>query len=238
MATLTKQGLCFWLLTLLACQLNAAEQRKRFDVKTPLWMQNIAALEVPSLRFEDGRARHYIEYCSGTLLHDVETSQPRYILSAWHCVEHYHDLSQALRVRFPHLGDGNAVYKARLMDSGGRIDRDWALLELSASIPEQQLSGLPLIASDPEKPATAAGFALALEQGKNRLSFDDTCQTQDSISWEHCVTSKGASGGPLVQTLDGTTGIVGVISQGDSQTLTISFPSTRLPQRWRQRLTL
>lgn len=205
--------------------------RKRYDAQAPAWMQNVASIEVPGIKFEHGRARHYTEYCSGTLLRDDSSSETRYVISAWHCVEYYQDLSRSIKIRFPHFQSSPSVYSARLIDSGGGITNDWALLELSNGPNKAQLPGMPLIMTDPAKPATAMGFALALDNGRQQLAFDDSCSAQSAQHWLNCTTSKGASGGPIVQTLGSSTGIVGVISQGDSRALTISYPTIELPQR-------
>jgi len=212
---------------------EAAEERKRFHSNTPRWMQNVASIEIPAIKIEGSRARHYLEYCSGTLLRDNGALRRRYMISAWHCVEHYQDLSKALRVRFPHSSVTKLEYQARLIDSGGAIDRDWAVLELSTAPTPEQLEGLPVLTTDPSTAATAVGFALALENGRNELSYDDSCRMRDDIHWANCTTSKGSSGGPIVQTKEGAIGVVGVISQGDSQALTITYPISKLPTRWR-----
>lgn len=222
---------------LLLADLSAADEvessRHRFDAKAPDWMENVVNIEVPAIKFEHGRARHYTEYCSGTLLKSSATLPTRFVVSAWHCVEYYQDLSRDLKVQFPHSRSTHrSAYTARVIDSGGSISRDWALLELSNGPSTAQLEGLSLLAIDTNKPATAAGFAMALPNGRQRLSFDNSCQANGETEWVRCTTSKGASGGPIVQTHESMPGIVGVISQGDSQALTISFPSARLPQRW------
>jgi secreted trypsin-like serine protease len=212
---------------------EAALLRQRFDANAPVWMKNVANIEVPAIKFEHGRARHYTEYCSGTLLQNPKTLKPRFVISAWHCVEHYQDLSRDIIVGFPHFQSNHADYTARLIDSGGGISNDWAVLELSNGPSAEELEGLSLLATDKAKPATAAGFALALPKGRQRLSFDDSCRASGDVQWVQCTTSKGASGGPIVQTQGARSGIVGVISQGDSQAFTISYPSATLPQRWK-----
>lgn len=225
--------LCALLMVELSFASEAEFPRQRFDAKSPKWMANVANIEVPAIKYEQGRARHYIEYCSGTLLKSAKTSQPRFMISAWHCVEHYQDLSRDLTVYFPHSQSRHKAYRARLVDSGGSISSDWALLKLSDSPSSAHLAGLTLMTTDINQPATAAGFALALPNGRQHLSFDDSCEANGENEWTRCTTSKGASGGPIVQIHQSMAGIVGVISQGDSQAFTISFPSARLPQRWR-----
>lgn len=207
--------------------------RQRFDAKAPEWMKNVAKIEVPAIKFEQGRARHYTEYCSGTLLASSETSSARFVISAWHCVEHYQDLSRSIHVQFPHsLVTRQSGYTARLIDSGGGISRDWALLELTEGPSTTQLRGISVVKTDTNKPATAAGFALNLPNGRQRLSYDNSCQANGEAEWRLCTTSKGSSGGPIVQIHDSKPSLVGVISQGDSQGFTISYPSAKLPQRW------
>jgi hypothetical protein len=97
--------------------------RQRFDATAPKWMANVANIEGPAIKYEQGRARHYIEYCSGTLLKSAKTSQPRFMISAWHCVEHYQDLSRDLTVYFPHSQSRHKAYSARWLERGAHISR-------------------------------------------------------------------------------------------------------------------
>lgn len=233
MFRLGKGLLCALLIVELSFASEVEFPRQRFDAQAPQWMENVANIEVPAIKHEQGRARHYTEYCSGTLLKNAKASEPRFVISAWHCVEHYQDLSRDLTVYFPHAQSHHKVYTARLVDSGGSISSDWALLKLSEAPSSEQLAGLALMTTDKNQPATAAGFALALPNGRQRLSFDDSCKANGENEWILCTTSKGASGGPIVQIHQSMAGIVGVISQGDSEAFTISFPSARLPQRWK-----
>ena len=229
------KGLLFVLVLVdLSTANETASSRQRFDANAPDWMKNVANIEVPAIKIEQGRARHYKEYCSGTLLTSSNTLPTRFVISAWHCVEHYQDLSRDLEVHFPHSpSTQQSVYTARLIDSGGSIYHDWALLELKQGPSTVQLKGLSLSETDISKPAVAAGFALGLPDGRKRLSFDDSCLASGKTEWVRCSTSKGASGGPIVQIHEAIPSIVGIISQGDSRDFTISYPSAKLPQRWK-----
>ena len=192
-------------------------------------MRNIAVIDVPSEKRESGQNRHYTERCSGTLLQSVEPKGPKLLMTAWHCIEHYADLSKTIGVRFPHAADKARSYSARVYRSGTSISSDWALLKLTAPVGDPKLTGLPLAAPWENEKATALGFAGALEQGRSTLSFDPRCVWSTSNLWASCQSSKGSSGGPLVQVRSNQAYLVGVISQGDSEKLTLSWSPSELP---------
>ena len=81
-------------------------------------MKFVAAINVPTLKHEAGRTRHYREQCSATLINHDNARQDQWLITAWHCIEHYKDLSQTIEVRFPHAGPSAQYYTARLARSG------------------------------------------------------------------------------------------------------------------------
>ena len=192
-------------------------------------MRNIAVIDVPSEKRESGQSRHYTERCSGTLLQGVEPNHPKLLMTAWHCIEHYADLSKTIEVRFPHAAEKARSYPARVYRSGTSINSDWALLKLTSPVQDPKLKGLPLAHPWENEKATALGFAGGLEQGRSALSFDPRCVWISSNRWESCQSSKGSSGGALVQVRSDQAYLVGVISQGDSDELTLSWSPSELP---------
>jgi len=192
-------------------------------------MRNVVAIEVPSEKREAGRTRHFIERCSGTLLQNAVNNRPDLILTAWHCVENYSDLSKHIQIRFPHAVAPLQTLLARLYRSGDSITSDWALLRLVSPVNDAGLAGLSLSLRKENQPAYALGFAGELRQGRSSLSFDPNCVWSQSNRWRSCQSSKGSSGGPLVQVHSDEAYVVGVISQGDSHEITLGWSTSELP---------
>jgi len=192
-------------------------------------MRNVVAIEVPSEKREAGRTRHFIERCSGTLLQNADNKRPDLILTAWHCVENYSDLSKHIQIRFPHAVAPLQALFARIYRSGDSITSDWALLRLVSPVPDAGLLGLSLSLRKENQPAYALGFAGELRQGRSSLSFDADCNWSQSNLWQSCQSSKGSSGGPLVQVHSDEAYVVGVISQGDSEEITLDWSTSELP---------
>ena len=122
-----------------------------------------------------------------------------------------------------------SVYTARLARSGEHLERDWALLRLEQLLPPHLSSPLTLTAASPSLLATAAGYSKHLQEGRERLSYDSNCRWVSAQEWQDCFTSKGTSGGPVVQTIADEPTIVGIISQGNGEGMTLTFPVDLLP---------
>jgi hypothetical protein len=221
---------CLTLLILLSCPVAwDAQSAERYHPDSPSWMKFVAAINVPTLKHEAGRTRHYREQCSATLINHNGVRQDQWLITAWHCIEHYKDLSQTIKVRFPHAGPNDQDYTARLARSGEHLERDWALLRLEQSLPAHLSSTLTLTVASPSLLATAAGYSKHLPEGRERLSYDSNCRWVSAQEWQDCLTSKGTSGGPVVQTIANEPVIVGIISQGNGQGMTLTFPVNLLP---------
>ncbi|HBZ50342.1 MAG TPA: hypothetical protein DEO43_08570 [Halieaceae bacterium] len=221
---------CLNLLILLFCSVaSIAQPAERYRPDSPNWMKFVAAINVPTLKHEAGRTRHYREQCSATLINHDHARQDQWLITAWHCIEHYRDLSQTIEVRFPHAGLNDQYYTARVARSGERLERDWALLRLEQRLPPHLSSPLTLTAASPSLLATAAGYSKHLREGRERLSYDSNCRWVSAQEWQDCFTSKGTSGGPVVQTIADEPTIVGIISQGNGEGMTLTFPVDLLP---------
>jgi hypothetical protein len=92
---------------------------------------SVGQLLIPAVRHEDGYRRHFLEYCSATLVSAAPAPHSRFLLTAWHCLEYYGDLSRAIRYRH---ADGQER-EARQVASGGGMHADWALLRLADALP-------------------------------------------------------------------------------------------------------
>jgi hypothetical protein len=190
----------------------------------------VGRLQVPGIRYRNGRRRHYLEDCSGTL---VGNAGAAFVLTAWHCFADYRDLSQ--RILFT-LGDGESrglTSEAVRVADGGGMHADWALLRLTD--PSVSALARPLRLSptrgDPTRAIVMAGYSRepARASDQRRLSYDPACRitAQHRATTESdCSARKGASGGAVVQFLQGNEPVLlGVISEGDGNGVSIYVPT-------------
>ncbi|NND69103.1 MAG: trypsin-like peptidase domain-containing protein [Halioglobus sp.] len=201
----------------------------------PAWLYAIAKLEIPGSRYADGRRQHHLETCSATLLADSTGGGRPLLLTAWHCLEFYNDLSRPLRVSIA-TSRGEALQREayRLADGGG-MHADWALLTLQGGLPDLPLARLALAPNpaDLKIPVTMAGYSRDTGLGRRgaELTYDPGCritQRQKHHTATDCRAHKGASGGAVVQ-LDaaGRSYLAGVISEGDGAGYSGFVPVTR-----------
>jgi hypothetical protein len=195
-----------------------ASERRIYAADAPASLRAIGRLTVPGHDRVDGRRRQRDEHCSATLV------SARLVLTAWHCMSHYEDLSRDPVFILP-LSPRPERVPARLAASGGGMHADWALLRLA-----RPLTGVaPLLVSQPTAlqatPVMIAGYARddGLGAGGTRLTWQDACGVLAADSGQFstdCVTFQGASGGPVLAGGN----VVGVISRGDSETRTYFVP--------------
>ncbi|MEM8942474.1 MAG: trypsin-like peptidase domain-containing protein [Pseudomonadota bacterium] len=226
----------------------------------------VGRLKIPAQRTVHGRRQHFIERCSATLVSaGAWQERSTWIISAWHCFEHYQDLSRSISF----TGSTNAAVNARLVRSGGGMRDDWALLRLDRSLPGAvplanvvTTEGQPLLMAGFPKRQTpeAEGGALtdtteeipgraAHDSGESTTAIPGTaprtlklardCRMTKSIERDvqsDCVLPPGSSGGAVFSINTGLgsragvpTRLVyqGVISRGDSTTLSIFVPLKR-----------
>lgn len=211
--------LFFILLSLLSCQLGA-ESTATAGASSPIWLQAVGTLSIPGQRFEAGERNSYREDCTATLV------AAQTILTAWHCLEYYGDLSQPIVFSLPQQPQ-HLPLAATLLDDGGGMSSDWALLRLEK--PLRDIAPVPVHANFvPRKDhqLSIAGYSRdpGLSDPARELNWQKSCLiTLD----EHfrvatdCAAQKGTSGGPVFA--DGA--IVGVISAGDGTAITYYAPS-------------
>lgn len=220
------------LAVLLAACAARADQRQVFAENSPPWLQSVGKLDVPGIAYREGKRRHQRENCSGTLVAPAGQLLADIVVTAWHCLEFYTDLSKP--ITFTLLpGSENAVRREayRLADGGGMYS-DWALLKLSRPVD----TGLvPAMEPNPqrgslERPVTMAGFSGDSGLGKagEVLTYHDSCQItrqERDASETDCSAYKGASGGAVVQlSATGQPQLTGVISRGNSEGISIYVP--------------
>ncbi|WP_439106341.1 trypsin-like serine peptidase [Congregibacter sp.] len=185
---------------------------------------SVGKLHVPGQRYENGYARHYDEDCSATLVSDREHApSSSLIVSAWHCLEFYRDISKPLTFETSR-GD---TRKAQLISSGGGMHSDWALLRLDAPLPS------PVVLADHKDQAAEAllmaGFPRRTSSQTKILETASNCSVTGSDGRDtrsNCVLQKGASGGAVFSR--GTESqYLGVISRGDGESQSIYVPLSR-----------
>jgi len=213
---------------------DQAGQREVFMSTSPLWLLAVGKLEVPGIKFERGYQRNHRENCSATLVTKSAGNRADTIITAWHCLEFYTDLSKTITFT---LFNGHkrsfSTEAYRLVDGGG-MDADWAVMRLRQSVPA---SVAPALKLHPEKanakrPITMAGYSNdSLSGGTgDHLSYDPACTiTRQAAargrSESNCAAMKGASGGAVIQlSADGEPLLAGVISQGNGRDFSVFVP--------------
>lgn len=192
-------------------------------------LASVGRLLIPTLRLENGYRRHYDERCSATLVGVHGQRRSRWILSAWHCLEYYRDLSRP--IVFEH-GSG-ARLQARAVTSGGDMHADWVLLRLERPLPA------PVAPDAADVPARApllmAGYSRsAAGTPGNTLSWDNSCQVigRDGADLRSdCRVRRGASGGAVFRRGGGSAAYIGIISRGDGASESIFVPLRRILPR-------
>ncbi|MHA7816654.1 MAG: trypsin-like serine peptidase [Pseudohaliea sp.] len=216
-----------------------AERRLPVGSDAPPWLHAVGRLAIPTSRVEDGRRRHYDERCSGTLLAPPGGGAAQWVLSAWHCLEYYTDLSRDIRFELTGPAGEPLSSRARAVASGGGMAADWALLELDPPIPPGRGATAELDAGAVAEGArlAMAGFSgdPGLGAGGERLTYDPDCRVTGASGADRltdCLAYKGASGGGAFH--GGR--LVGVLSRGDSRGRSIYVPAARFLAAVRLRL--
>ncbi|MEH6583534.1 MAG: trypsin-like peptidase domain-containing protein [Halioglobus sp.] len=211
---------------------NTPDSRQVYSGKSPDWLQAVGKLQVPGIKMENGRRTQHFEDCSATLISRAPDTQADIIVTAWHCLEYYGDLSKAISFTLK-PAQGEVIYSEayRLVDGGG-MHADWAILRLYTPISADKINflqvnpGIP----DTERQIAMAGFSRDAGKGEHgtQLTYDPACtitaQTgQSSVS--NCRAYKGASGGAVVQLSEqGLAWFSGVISAGDGNGVSTFVP--------------
>lgn len=201
----------------------AGDGRRAHTGDSDPWLQAVGRLRVPGQRLRDGHRSHYLEDCSATLVALPGRSHADIIVTAWHCLELYGDLSRDI-VFTARTSTGELLERsARRLADGGGMAADWAILRLDRAVPHRQVAALqphPAVA-DPARPVTMAGYSRdpGLGSGGRVLTYHPDCAiTGSEPGWGEtdCTAFKGASGGAVIQfSASGEPLVCGVISQGN-----------------------
>ena len=72
------------------------DTRLVFGSTSPQWLRAVGRLQVSASRYKNGRKEHHLEDCSATLVTDGSGSSADTVVTAWHCLEFYRDLSRPI----------------------------------------------------------------------------------------------------------------------------------------------
>ena len=210
------------------------DPRLVYTAQSPDWLGAVGKLRVPGIKWREGRRTHHREDCSATLVAAGARNDADIIITAWHCLEFYSDLSQAITFTlFPDSDQPISSEAYRLADGGG-MHADWAILKLHQPVARERVSSMNINPGvlDVAQNIVMAGYSSdrALGQAGKHLTYDPDCRVtrQSAGNGESdCLAYKGASGGAVVQlSADGKAWLSGVISQGDGATLSTFVPVT------------
>ena len=211
-----------------------AGSRETYHSQSPTWLQAVGKLQVPGIKYSQGYPSNHHENCSATLITRSSNGVPSSavadtIVTAWHCLEFYSDLSKTITFTLLHGTQSSFSSAAVRVADGGSMQADWAVLRLLQPVPATEIAALALlpIKADPLKPISMAGYSRNNPQ--QRLSYDIDCgitsQPDKGSSASNCNALKGSSGGAVIQLSSaGNAMLTGVISQGDSQNLSLFVP--------------
>jgi hypothetical protein len=211
------------------------EKRLQRDAQAPRWLDAVGKLQVPTIKFQGGRRKHHREDCSATLIAHRAGQHSDSIVTAWHCLESYSDLSKSITFTLEPWGSAPLIMTARRLADGGHMDADWAILRLDRQIPASKAQGL-VLSRAPAASHTLlqmAGYSGDDGLGRNglQLTYDPQCSITNKspryVSTD-CLAYRGASGGAVVSLSDSGDAILeGIISQGDSDRLSIYVPTAQ-----------
>jgi hypothetical protein len=210
----------------------APDARQVYWAGAPDWLRAVGKLQVPGHRYHDGRRSHHKEDCSATLVRGHSGTRADTIITAWHCLEFYNDLSKPITFTLPAGAQGKITSEAYRLADGGGMHADWAILRLYKAIPAHRVAALRIHPeqADPGRPISMAGYSRDSGIGNNgeHLSFDPACaitHQATTVSDSDCIAHKGASGGAVIQaSAEGEPRVCGVISQGDGAELSTFVP--------------
>lgn len=217
---------------LITCTTVQAEPRKAYDKDAPQWLRAVGKLNVPGRQYHEGYSRHQQENCSGTLVARANRGRANTVITAWHCLEFYRDLSQPILFTLKADDGEAAVHEAYRVADGGGMHADWAVLKLYRAVSTQDVPALMPHPgrADPDRTVTMAGYSgdTGIGKGGNVLTYHSNCRITQQLfreSESDCEAYKGASGGAVMQlALDGSAQLGGVISRGNSQGVTLYVP--------------
>lgn len=210
-----------------------ADPREVYSRAAPPWLRAVGQLKVPGSTYRDGNRTHLFENCSATLITKRPDKGADTIVTAWHCLVNYRDLSKPIMFTLPAAVQGTLQREAYRLADGGGMHADWALLRLRSPVAPAEATALVIHPdrADPGQAISMAGYSrdVGMGDGGKHLTFDPACRiiTQTSVITDSdCLAHKGASGGAVVQlSTAGGPQFSGVVSEGDGAGLSTYVPA-------------
>ncbi len=197
----------------------------------PSWTESLGSLIVPSTRLEQGEQLSFKQSCSASLITKNGSPAAKYILTAWHCLENYSDISRPIIFKIKDR-DGKVISRiAYRLSNGGGMHADWAILKLDEGIKQSRVKPIEHLVLDASIGASVfiAGFTEYKNsfKGHHYLSFS-RCKVTEifrNVRLTDCKALKGNSGGPvMLQVEHDNYGLVGVISEGNETNISSFVP--------------
>lgn len=186
---------------------------------------SVLPLEVSLQRIEGQSRRHFSERCSAFFVGFDD--REAILLSAWHCID-----GQLSPLRQPTVSVRGNTVEVTIIESGKTMDRDWLVMRA----PRAAFTSLTPIRVS-ERPVADDESLIAIGWGRETnwndieaSALDCPVISANSALTLRCGLTKGDSGGVVArQLVNGKLEAVGIISSGDSISLSYAFPSWRLP---------
>ena len=199
------------------------------------WTRAIVKIQVPIVRRIEGYPRHFLERCSATI---VSPGPKPLLISARHCFDGHEALGSPATL----LTDSGPI-ALELLASGGSMQQDWAVLRVTVGwTPHAWIPIAPARAKQGSR-ISAAGFSRWSEADFNTtenleersLNIDPDCRVTAAGApplASSCVIQRGASGGAILgRTQSGGLRVFGIISAGDSETVSYFYPTDLISSR-------
>ena len=229
-----RAALVFALMLLLVAPAMAdPDPRKQVDQTSPMWLAAVGKLVIPATRIAAGRRQHYREDCSATLVAEPGSPRADIIVTAWHCLEFYRDLSKPIVFTLRYGEDRASAHQARRLEDGGGMHADWAILRLAQAISREDVAAVSLALEEPGLGGAVSMAGYSRDPGLGalgeRLTYDDSCRLlarHALIAETDCRAHKGASGGAVVASSAGSRQrLLGIVSEGDGRALSTFVPT-------------
>ena len=188
---------------------------------------SVVKLTVPIQRIENHKRRNFIENCSAYAV--KKTAQHYVFLSSWHCIDGFYD-----RLNLPTITHAGTTISPTLGESGGNMDEDWLILRTPNDVFSDSLALAYPASEKVRKGETLYGFGWGGHlQSPASVPRELTCLALDvgRKLTLNCGFTKGDSGGLVARKVQGRYEAVGIISAGDSSTITYAYPLSALPQQ-------
>lgn len=190
-------------------------------------VSSVVKFTVPIKRIEKGQRRAFIEHCSAFAV--GKTTDHLLFLSSWHCIDGLQG-----RLDSPEISYAGRTEVSEIRESGGSMSEDWLLIRASSNafnepITLTQLSPAPVTLGE-----TLYGFGWGGHR-KSQITAPKVLpcpvvEVGPKLTLD-CAFAKGDSGGLIARKKGGAYEAVGIISAGDSTSITFAFPVANLPHQ-------